>query len=146
MESLRRLECEFSVVKFGQQQSLVKKLNDPLTDKQGEMILESFSFDEGTDLQPAMAFALQHGFTRSGPAVQDATVHRCVMVMTDGFVVTSEDARRAYQSILKSARSPSGEAPVICMLGLVSETTRSMKDSLWAGLHFLTGVPVRPVA
>jgi hypothetical protein len=50
MEVLCKMECRFSVVRFGNKASQIqlKKLEDPFTYQLGEYILESLSYDEGT--------------------------------------------------------------------------------------------------
>jgi hypothetical protein len=53
VEVLRKLECPFSIVRFGASQHLLKDFNTEWNNQLGEQILESFSFDEGT--QPATA-------------------------------------------------------------------------------------------
>lgn len=50
IEVLRKLECRFAVVRFGNRsnQRLLKGLKQPFTFQLGQQILESFSYDEGT--------------------------------------------------------------------------------------------------
>ncbi len=143
METLRRLECEFSVVRFGQGQVSLKKLDAPLTNEEGEKVLEGFSFDEGTDLRSGIDYALRNGFSRTvNRDFPDTVVHRCIMVMTDGFVATSEDARRSYQAVLKAA-TDRGERARICMLGIMDTHSEAIKDEILAGMDLITSGTVR---
>ncbi len=139
MEVLRRLECEFSIIRFGETPLVLKKIDKPLTLEAGQTIMEGFSFDEGTNLLTGMRHALQHGFTRKVPRdfSTDTVVHRCVLAMTDGFVPTNDAACAEYRTML-SAVNP-GNAINICMLTLADDDSRSTIDSIMAGMHMLTG-------
>ncbi len=139
MEVLRRLECEFSIIRFGETPLVLKKIDTPLTLETGQVILEGFSFDEGTNVLGGVRHALQHGFTRTPPRVfsPDTVVHRCVLTLTDGFVPANELARREYQAML-SVTSPGNDIS-ICMLALTDDDTRSMTETIMASMHMLTG-------
>lgn len=136
MEGQRRLECKFSVVKFGERAHLLKKIEEPLTEGLGEAILEAFSFDEGTNLMAGVAKALELGFGANRPGI---STHRCVIVLTDGFVNTHEEDRRAYQAILLRAQERFGTKPNFCIVGVMDEYTASQEDGIMRGMHFLSG-------
>jgi hypothetical protein len=147
MEVLRRLECEFSIIRFGETPLVLKKIDKPLTPEAGQTIMEGFSFDEGTNLLTGMRHALQHGFTRKVPRdfSPGTVVHRCVLAMTDGFVPTNDAARAEYRAMLSAANPDKGNAINICMLTLADDDSRSMIDAIMAGMHMLTGGIVRAV-
>jgi hypothetical protein len=129
-----------SIVRFGEMPLILKRLSEPLTATKGQLILESFTFDDGTNLKSGLACALKDGFSRLVPREFgfNTKVHRCCMILTDGFVPTSEDARASFQAVLKAAEG-GGSRPKISMLGLTDDHSRTMVDQLYAGMHFLTG-------
>jgi hypothetical protein len=139
MEVLRRLECEFSIIRFGETPLVLKKIDTPLTHETGQTIMEGFSFDEGTNLLAGVRHGLQHGFDRAVPRSfsPDTVVHRCVLTMTDGFVPTNDAARIEYRTMLTAANP--GNAINVCMLTLADDDSRSMIETIMAGMHFLTG-------
>ncbi len=127
-------------MRFGETSLILKKVYEPVTATLGQRILEGFTFDDGTNLKMGLAFALKEGFARLVPRDfgPNTEVHRCCMVMTDGFVATSVDARASFQAVLKAAEVEGSRAK-ICMLGLTDDHSRTMLDQLYAGMHFLTG-------
>jgi hypothetical protein len=64
METLRRLECRFSIVKFAgrEVQQVLKELDVPVSEKLGEQILEAFVYQGGSYSADGFKFALTHGF------------------------------------------------------------------------------------
>ena len=141
MDTFKRLECEFSVIKFGERADLLKYLSDPATDKMGQMVLEAFSFDEGTNLHSGVRGALEKGFISNVPRSQipGTVVHRCVIVMTDGIVGTHETDRAAYAAAFTAAAQQHKVRPSFCILGIMDEATAAMETEIRAGMHFLSG-------
>ena len=64
METLRRLECRFSIVKFAgrEVQQVLKELDVPVSERLGEQILEAFVYQGGSYSADGFKFALTHGF------------------------------------------------------------------------------------
>ena len=98
MEVLRKLECRFGVIRFGNRtgQYEAKPLDAPFDFLMGQKVLESFSYDEGTypieAIKAAVAQAWPSTDTTSG-------AHRMMVMITDG--LTAQNDIQAYLDSLK---------------------------------------------
>jgi len=106
METLRRLECSFSVVRFGgrNSQRVLKDIDEPMGEDKGEQILESFTFNEGTYPADGLLFAVEHGFKRRDQdrdlsPLSPVQVHRAVIMITDG--ISGQSDPQQYITILR---------------------------------------------
>eukprot|EP01127_Copromyxa_protea_P008978 TRINITY_DN2080_c0_g1_i4.p1 TRINITY_DN2080_c0_g1~~TRINITY_DN2080_c0_g1_i4.p1 ORF type:complete len:7466 (-),score=1064.85 TRINITY_DN2080_c0_g1_i4:44-22441(-) len=98
IEVLRKLECRFAIVRFGNRsnQRLLKSLAQPFDFELGQTILESFSYDEGTKPGTALKTTAR---TIWGESDSRPNVHRMVLMITDG--LTDERDAGDWNSVLK---------------------------------------------
>eukprot|EP00936_MAST-01D_sp_MAST-1D-sp1_P000071 g71.t1 len=90
VEVLRKLECEFAVATFGggpSSQNILKPFEEPCTYRVGERILSGLTFNEGSSLATGIEVVARTLFDTPEQVLNDtqkATVHRIMVVITDG--------------------------------------------------------------
>ena len=104
IETLRRLECRFSVWRFGNKGAsghvALKTFEEPFTYATGQKILEGFAYNEGTHPGTNLK-AIAHETWGISPQVQnsEASKHRMVMMIYDG--LTQESVADDYLAITR---------------------------------------------
>jgi hypothetical protein len=139
METLRRLEMDFSVIRFGKAQKRLKQLDEAVDSLRGQVIIESLTFDEGTQLRSAVKAAMQLGFQRRKPLPAGSIVSRSVIIMSDGFVETAGDEGQRYSEILAEGAAALGGMVRMCFCGLLEKFAVSRRAEILEGMNFLTG-------
>ena len=98
METLRRLEIRFSVIKFAGSgtQKILKEISEDLTEKRGEAIIEEMTFTGGTHAISGLKLAITEGFGEN----PQPSVYRAVIMLTDGVLTSGnpEEFLRAIQA------------------------------------------------
>merc|ERR1712137_549080 len=102
METMRRLERRFSVVKFSGPgtQKLLKDISEDMTEKRGEAIIEEMNFSGGTHLLDGLDLALSDGFGNN----PDKDVYRAVILLTDGLLTSGTPDQ--YYNLITGAKVP----------------------------------------
>lgn len=104
IETLRRLECRFSVWRFGNKGAsghvVLKTFEEPFTYATGQKILEGFTYNEGTHPGTNLK-AIAHETWGSAAQVHapDARKHRMVMMIYDG--MTQESVADDYLAVTR---------------------------------------------
>jgi hypothetical protein len=139
MEVFRRLEVDFSVILFGKSQKRLKQLDEPLDALRGQAIIESLTFDEGTQLRSAVKAAMSLGFQRRKALSSSAIVARSIIILSDGFVETAGDEGTKYAQMLTAGAESLGGKLNMCFLGLLEKFAIPKKAEILEGMNFLTG-------
>ena len=121
MEALRRLECPFSVVKFGTAgiQHILKEIDTVLDDEVGERILSAFQFNESTYPISGLETAMLHGF---GQSPDEAHARHCIIFITDGIAKDFKHAE--YFSQILRRDTGFATPPAFAVLHVVDDARR----------------------
>ena len=89
VETLRRAECRFAIGRFGAQPRMLKRLAGAFGASEGQQLLESMSFDEGTHQGSGLQLLVPQVWPATGEARPPGT-RRLVLVITDGLTFEEE--------------------------------------------------------
>ncbi|XP_062502325.1 uncharacterized protein LOC134179445 [Corticium candelabrum] len=84
METFRRMECRFAVVRFGgrKSQKTLKAFAEEMNSVRGQWIIEQFECDESTLPADALKYIAEELY--KGKSSKADTLHRIILMITDG--------------------------------------------------------------
>eukprot|EP00041_Stephanoeca_diplocostata_P039429 m.1625156 g.1625156 ORF g.1625156 m.1625156 type:complete len:4446 (-) comp25391_c0_seq1:138-13475(-) len=131
MEILRKLECRFSIARFGNRngQRILKDFETPMSSEIGQSVLESFSFDEGTYPATAIQAVAKKVWPAAEPVPLSNTVgtpHRIMILITDG--MTQETKADDYTRVIRERH---------LSMGILRMQDPKIRNATSAGAHKL---------